>query len=238
MKYIILLMLWIITVFLSHLQHSNLLSGDPGMVGEYIGSVLLGPLLLPVLVSGILCAFAKKTRNFASFTRGCCWVLGVLLLSNVGNTFRMITPWQYTFENAAITVTVPNRQWNTIPGRTDKKIFIKSEDNNVFISAFRLPSGRSIDDSLEELKNMQRDNLKDQYIEETFQFHDCNAKYFTCKYQDVLISFDGNSKRIISVYLEDTPRAVGIIASLRPNTPDKYRHQAMEIMLSAKNSLR
>ncbi len=40
------------------------------MVGEYIGSVLLGPLLLPVLVSGILCTFTKKTRNFASFTRG------------------------------------------------------------------------------------------------------------------------------------------------------------------------
>lgn len=30
------------------------------MVGEYIGSVFLGPLLLPVLVSGILCAFAKN----------------------------------------------------------------------------------------------------------------------------------------------------------------------------------
>lgn len=30
------------------------------MVGEYIGSVLLGPLLLPVLVSGILCTFTKK----------------------------------------------------------------------------------------------------------------------------------------------------------------------------------
>ncbi len=30
------------------------------MVGEYFGSVLLGPLLLPVLVSGILCTFAKK----------------------------------------------------------------------------------------------------------------------------------------------------------------------------------
>lgn len=57
------------------------------MVGEYIGSVFLGPLLLPVLVSGILCAFTKKTRNFASFTRGCCWVLGVLLLSNIGNMF-------------------------------------------------------------------------------------------------------------------------------------------------------
>ncbi|MCM4344369.1 hypothetical protein MMS52_26840, partial [Escherichia coli] len=52
MRYVILLILWIITVFLSHLQHSNLLTGDPGMVGEYIGSVLLGPLLLPVLVSG------------------------------------------------------------------------------------------------------------------------------------------------------------------------------------------
>ena len=62
MRYVILLILWIITACLSHLQHSNLLSGDPGMVGEYIGSVFLGPLLLPVLVSGILCAFAKKTR--------------------------------------------------------------------------------------------------------------------------------------------------------------------------------
>lgn len=60
MRYVILLILWIITVFLSHLQHSNLLTGDPGMVGEYIGSVLLGPLLLPVLVSGILCTFTKK----------------------------------------------------------------------------------------------------------------------------------------------------------------------------------
>lgn len=60
MKYVILLILWIITTFLSHLQHSNLLSGDPGMVGEYIGSVFLGPLLLPVLVSGILCVFIKK----------------------------------------------------------------------------------------------------------------------------------------------------------------------------------
>ncbi len=52
---------------------------------------------------------------------------------------------------------------------------------------------------------MQRDNLKDQYNEEIFQFHDCNAKHFTCKYQDVLINFDGQQKRTISVYLEDTP---------------------------------
>ncbi|MCV5404019.1 hypothetical protein OFM88_31170, partial [Escherichia coli] len=83
----------------------------------------------PVLVSGILCAFAKKTRNFASFTRGCCWVLGVLLLSNVGNTFRMFTPWHYTFEKAAISVTIPNRHWNTVSIRTDKTIDITSEDN-------------------------------------------------------------------------------------------------------------
>ena len=161
MRYVILLILWIITACLSHLQHSNLLSGDPGMVGEYIGSVFLGPLLLPVLVSGILCAFAKKTRNFASFTRGCCWVLGILLLSNISNTFRIITPWQYTFENAAISVTVPNRHWNTVSISTDKTIDIRSEDNSVFISAFRLPAGRSADGSLEELKKMQRDNLKD-----------------------------------------------------------------------------
>ena len=196
------------------------------MVGEYIGSVFLGPLLLPVLVSGILCAFAKKTRNFASFTRGCCWVLGILLLSNISNTFRIITPWQYTFENAAISIS------------TDKTIDIRSEDNSVFISAFRLPAGRSADGSLEELKKMQRDNLKDQYNEETFQFHDCNAKHFTCKYQDVLINFDGQQKRTISVYLEDTPRAVGIIALMEPDTADKYRQQAMEIMLSAKNTVK
>ncbi|BEC47947.1 hypothetical protein VEE53_34450 [Escherichia coli] len=97
------------------------------MVGEYIGSVLLGPLLLPVLVSGILCTFTKKTRNFASFTRGCCWVLGVLLLSNVGNTFRLFTPWHYTFEKAAISVTVPNRHWNTVSISTD------GNDSNLLI---------------------------------------------------------------------------------------------------------
>ncbi|EFO1269844.1 hypothetical protein C7B09_14015 [Escherichia albertii] len=236
MRYVILFILWIITFFLSHLQHSNLLAGDPGMVGEYIGSVFLGPLLLPVLVSGILCAFTKKTRNFASFTRGCGWVLGVLLLSNIGNMFRMFTPWQYTFQNAAISVTVPNRHWNTVSISTDKTIDIRSEDNSVFISAFRLPAGRSADDSLEELKKMQRDNLKDQYNEETFQFHDCNAKHFTCKYQDVLITFDGQQKRTISIYLEDTPRAVGLIALMEPDTSEKYRQQAMEIMLSAQNT--
>ncbi|AHA67841.1 Transposase [Shigella dysenteriae 1617] len=92
--------------------------------------------------------------------------------------------------------------------------------------------------SLEELKKMQRDNLKDQYNEEIFQFHDCNAKHFTCKYQDVLINFDGQQKRTISVYLEDTPRAVGIIALMEPDTADKYRQQAMEIMLSAKNTVK
>ncbi|EHL0941557.1 hypothetical protein BOQ69_004116 [Escherichia coli] len=209
------------------------------MVGEYIGSVFLGPLLLPVLVSGILCAFIKKKkRNFASFTRGCCWVLGILLLSKVGNTFRMFTPWQYTFENAAITVTIPNRHWNTVSISTNKTIDIRSEDNSVFISAFRLPAGRSADDPLEALKKKQRDNLKDQYNEEAFQFHDCNAKHFTCKYQDVLINFDGQQKRTISVYLEDTPRAVGIIALMAPDTADKYRQQAMEIMLSAKNAVK
>lgn len=101
-------------------------------------------------------------------------------------------------------MTVPNRHWNTVSISTDKTIDIRSEDNSVFISAFRLPAGRSADDSLEELKKMQRDNLKDQYNEETFQFHDCNAKHFTCKYQDVLINFDGQQKRTISVYLEDT----------------------------------
>lgn len=208
------------------------------MVGEYIGSVFLGPLLLPVLVSGILCAFIKKTRNFASFTRGCCWVLGILLLSKVGNTFRMFTPWQYTFENAAITVTIPNRHWNTVSISTNETIDIRSEDNSVFISAFRLPAGRSADDPLEALKKKQRDNLKDQYNEEAFQFHVCNAKHFTCKYQDVLINFDGQQKRTISVYLEDTPRAVGIIALIAPDTADKYRQQAMEIMLSAKNAVK
>lgn len=208
------------------------------MVGEYIGSVFLGPLLLPVLVSGILCAFTKKTRNFASFTRGCGWVLGVLLLSNIGNMFRMFTPWQYTFQNAAISVTVSNRHWNTVSISTDKTIDIRSEDNSVFISAFRLPAGRSGDDSLEELKNMQRDNLKEQYNEETFQFHDCNASHFTCKYQDVLVNFDGQQKRTISVYLEDTPWAVGFIALMEPDTAEKYRQQAMEIMLSAKNAVK
>ncbi|GAB8905702.1 hypothetical protein OkiPb00536_33970 [Escherichia coli] len=164
--------------------------------------------------------------------------MGVLLLSNVGNTFRLFTPWHYTFEKAAISVTVPNRHWNTVSISTDKTIDIRSEDNSVFISAFRLPAGRSADDSLEELKKMQRDNLKDQYNEETFQFHDCNAKHFTCKYQDVLINFDGQQKRTISVYLEDTPRAVGIIALMEPDTADKYRQQAMEIMLSAKNTVK
>ncbi len=208
------------------------------MVVEYICSVFLGPLLLPVLVSGILFAFIKKKRNFASFTRGCCWVLGILLLSKVGNTFRMFTPWQYTFENAAITVTIPNRHWNTVSISTNKTIDIRSEDNSVFISAFRLPAGRSADDPLEALKKKQRDNLKDQYNEEAFQFHDCNAKHFTCKYQDVLINFDGQQKRTISVYLEDTPRAVGIIALMAPDTADKYRQQAMEIMLSAKNAVK
>ncbi|KAA9802904.1 hypothetical protein F7F78_18310 [Escherichia coli] len=73
---------------------------------------------------------------------------------------------------------------------------------------------------------------------QTFQFHDCNAKHFTCKYQDVLINFDGQQKRTISVYLEDTPRAVGIIALMEPDTADKYRQQAMEIMLSAKNTVK
>lgn len=34
------------------------------MVGEYIGSVFLGPLLLPVLVSGILCAFMVMTPTY------------------------------------------------------------------------------------------------------------------------------------------------------------------------------
>lgn len=34
------------------------------MVGEYIGSVLLGPLLLPVLVSGILCTFTVMTPTY------------------------------------------------------------------------------------------------------------------------------------------------------------------------------
>lgn len=131
--------------------------------------------------------------------------IGNPALSNISNTFRIITPWQYTFENAAISVTVPNRHWNTVSISTDKTIDIRSEDNSVFISAFRLPAGRSADGSLEELKKMQRDNLKDQYNEETFQFHDCNAKHFTCKYQDVLINFDGQQKRTISVYLEDTP---------------------------------
>ncbi|HAJ0502344.1 TPA: hypothetical protein H5388_004702, partial [Escherichia coli] len=117
-------------------------------------------------------------------------------------------------------------------------IDIRSEDNSVFISAFRLPAGRSADDPLEALKKKQRDNLKDQYNEEAFQFHVCNAKHFTCKYQDVLINFDGQQKRTISVYLEDTPRAVGIIALMAPDTADKYRQQAMEIMLSAKNAVK
>ena len=150
----------------------------------------------------------------------------------------MFTPWQYTFENAAITVTIPNRHWNTVSISTNKTIDLRSEDNSVFISAFRLPAGRSADDPLEALKKKQRDNLKDQYNEEAFQFHDCNAKHFTCKYQDVLINFDGQQKRTISVYLEDTPRAVGIIALMAPDTADKYRQQAMEIMLSAKNAVK
>lgn len=197
-----------------------------------------GRYYFPCLCQAFCAHSLKKTRNFASFTRGCCWVLGILLLSNISNTFRIITPWQYTFENAAISVTVPNRHWNTVSISTDKTIDIRSEDNSVFISAFRLPAGRSADGSLEELKKMQRDNLKDQYNEETFQFHDCNAKHFTCKYQDVLINFDGQQKRTISVYLEDTPRAVGIIALMEPDTADKYRQQAMEIMLSAKNTVK
>lgn len=82
MRYFVLSALWIITVFITHLQYRNLLSGDPGMIGEYIGSVVIGPILLPSIVSGVICAFRKKTRNFASFIRGCCWVLGVIILTS------------------------------------------------------------------------------------------------------------------------------------------------------------
>ncbi len=84
---------------------------------------------------------------------------------------------------------------------------------------------------------MQRDNLKDQYNEETFQFHDCNAETFTCKYQDVLINFDGQQKEP-SVFILKTPQGWGIIALMEPDTADKYRQQAMEIMLSAKNTVK
>ncbi len=74
-------------------------------------------------------------------------------------------------------------------------------------------------------------------MKKPFQFHDCNAKHFTCKYQDVLINFDGREKEPVSAYLKH-PRAVGIIALMEPDTADKYRQQAMEIMLSAKNTVK
>lgn len=59
MRYIVLSALWIITVFITHLQYRNLLSGDAGMVGEYIGSVVIGPILLPSIVSDLFSTFTK-----------------------------------------------------------------------------------------------------------------------------------------------------------------------------------
>lgn len=53
----------------------------------------------------------------------------------------------------------------------------------------------------------------------------------------MLINFDGQQKEP-SVFILKTPGAVGIIALMAPDTADKYRQQAMEIMLSAKNAVK
>lgn len=234
MRYAVLLILYIANIVAGHIINSNLLSGNAHMQGEYIGAVLLFPTIFPAIISGIICAIAKK-RTSASFIRGCCWVLGVILLSHIGNAFRTFTPWHYTFEDVGISVSVPNGHWKTYTTKANNQTMLITDDSNAAIYAQSVPQTENTSDLIEEITMHQQLMLVAQYNEDAFQFHDCEVKGYTCHYQDVPLKVNNSPKRMISFVLQNKNHAAIIFATISPDFVDKYRDSVVKIILSAKS---
>lgn len=234
MRYVVLLILYIANIVIGHILHSNLLSGNADMQGEYIGAVLLFPTIFPAIISGVICAIAKK-RTSASFVRGGCWTLGVTLFSHTGTVLRSAPPWHYTFEDVGISVSVPNRHWKTNTTKTNNLTMLITDDSNATIYARPIPQTENTSDLTEEIIAHQQLMLVAQYNEDAFQFHDCEVKGYTCHYQDVLLKIDDDSKRVISFVLQNKKHAFLMNAYITPDFVNKYRDPAVKIILSAKS---
>ncbi len=235
MRYIILFALWIVVICIGHINNASLLSGNAEMLGEYIGAVLIAPILFPMIISGIICAIAKK-RNHASFIRGCCWVMGVILLSNIGNFLRLITPRTYTFNDTGISVSVPGGNWRTHTNKTNHLTMLITQDGNAVIYVQPIPPAENTSDLLYEINFRQQLRFIAQYNEEAFQFHNCDVNSYTCHYQDILMTIEKKKKRMISVILQNESNPVMIIGMVDAESVDKYLEQTMAMMFSAKNT--
>ncbi|WP_312384719.1 hypothetical protein [Atlantibacter subterraneus] len=237
MKYVLLFILWIVVTLLNHYQNSYLLSGNSVDVSTYIGATLLGPIIFTVIISAIICAITRK-MNATRFIHCSCWILGFMLLIGIGNTLRTPTSWKYTFKATKISVSVPNRLWQSI---YYKDAWIKealmTTDGKASIYSLPVTDSQDIDDVIEDYKDKQRLSLPAQYNEKTFQFHSCEINHFICRYQEIVLSFNNAKKNHITYMLKNKQGAiVAISIAIDSNSTDKYAEEAKRIVLSATSS--
>lgn len=241
MKYVLLFILWIVVTLLNHYQNSYLLSGNSVDVSTYIGATLLGPIIFTVIISAIICAITRK-MNVTRFIHCSCWILGIMLLASIGNSLRTPMSWKYTFKATKISVSVPNRLWQAVYIKAKyKETWIKEAlmtmDGKASIYSLPVTDSQNIDDVIEDYKDKQKLSLPAQYDEKKFQFHSCEINDFTCRYQEIVLSYNNAKKTHITYMLKNKQGAiVAISITIDSNSTDKYAEEAKRIVLSATSS--
>lgn len=206
MRYITYVILMVLFFIIAHLNNSYLLidaENNAGHIGEYIGGVILSPILCPAIIYGIAKLFSKNKK--ISFIRCSNWVVGLFLLLNIGTYLRHDSPKKVTLPAAQLTVTVPNRSWKLTELKNIKtpKMLI-SGDANILISAERHSQDELGIHQLADIEKYSRKSLGEKYDEETFQVHKCAATNFQCGYQTLTIHLGGKEDKVLFyVYLID-----------------------------------
>lgn len=237
MHNIILAVLYITVIAVNHFRYSFLLSGDTGNIIIYLANVFVNPLALSFIISITICVTVKK-RNSASYIRGTCWFMGMILAINSYYLWQKYADWNYTFTKAKMTITVPNKRW--VSHIIDHEPHLVTLDAHASITILSSTQDERGIHSFDDLALMQRSFFREKYHHEEPPFHPCTVKGFKCAYQDYLDNVqtinDGKVKRTIMMTLLDTTDLIFIIAAIDPEYEQQYREKIMEMMYSVRHA--
>lgn len=235
MRYVIYIVLLAVVIFIKGIEHIlsfNSGFNDAGNMGEFIGEAIFAPLIIPPLVSAIVCFF-RKNKTKGSLIRGCSWVLGLILIASGSNVLRQLGPKHYTFNDARITVTTPNSQWKMKQEETEGITvdFLYSRDLSIFIAASRVDDLHSVAD----INNYTQQALGEMYDPSLYHTLPCYADNFTCAYQEVTLKTkSGIEKDVDYFYLINNGETTKITVVVTPEKHDKKRQMIMDIIKTAR----
>lgn len=237
MRYIILFFLFIMVMGVNHLHYNYLLSGDAGMSGEYIGYIFIGPIIFSTIISAIVCLIARK-RNSASFIRGCCWVMGLMLITSAHSLLRAPPSQEYVFSKEKITVTIPNKHWRDYKNDEGKN-FLITHDANAAIMINRWSQKEKGIYSFKELTDTQKETSAfiEKFPDQDLTLKTCEVKGAQCRYQELNLTLqDNQKKRVIYTYLLDSDDFIIITATIAPEFIDSYHDDVIKIINSVHNT--